>query len=324
MVVVQRNGQGELVLQDVRDPVPGEGQVAIRMEATAVSFADIEMCRGTYHVPRKPPAIPGHDVVGRVASLGPGTTGFRVGERVTAISLTGSYAEIVVAPAAVTWSLPDEIDVISAASFPTNGVTSYNLLTLAGHLQAGESVLIHAAAGGVGTTTIQLAKLLGAGTVIGTVGHESKADVARSLGCDHVIMYRTEDLVARVMCLTDGKGVDLILDAVAGSVTEQSLRCLARYGRIVVYGMSGGVPGKIPTNILHHGNQSAIGYSTSGYHRYGRAEALRPAGEAVLGYLRSRQLKMMVSAQFPLSEANAALHVVESRKNIGRVVLTNA
>ena len=323
MVVVKRNGRGELVLEDVPDPVAGEGQVAIRMEGTAVSFGDIEMRQGDYHTPRKPPVIPGHDVVGTLVALGPRTTGFRVGERVTAIALTGSYAEIVVAPAAVTWSVPDEIDIISAASFPTNGVTSYNLLTMAGRLTEGESVLIHAAAGGVGTTTCQLAKLLGAGTVIGTVGDESKADLACSLGCDHVILYRTEDLASRVMSITGGKGADLILDSIGGSATEQSLACLAPWGRIVAYGRSGGIAGQIPTDLLHAGNKSAIGYSTGGY-RYARPEALRPAGDAVLGYLRSKQLKMVVSAQFPLSEANAALDLVASRKSTGRVVLTNS
>ena len=322
MVVVKRNGRGELVLEDVPDPVAGEGQVAIRMEGTAVSFGDIEMRQGDYHTPRKPPVIPGHDVVGTLVALGPGTTGFRVGERVTAISLTGSYAEIVVAPAAVTWSVPDEIDIISAAAFPTNGVTSYNLLTMAGRLAAGESVLIHAAAGGVGTTTCQLAKLLGAGTVIGTVGDESKADLACSLGCDHVILYRTEDLASRVMSITGGKGADLILDSIGGSATEQSLACLAPWGRIIAFGRSGGTAGQIPTDLLHAGNKSAIGYSTGGY-RYARPEALRPAGDAVLGYLRSKQLKMVVSAQFPLSEANAALDLLASRRSTGRVVLTN-
>ena len=322
MVVVKRNGRGELVLEDVPDPVVGEGQVAIRMEGTAVSFGDIEMRQGDYHTPRKPPVIPGHDVVGTLVALGPGTTGFRVGERVTAISLTGSYAEIVVAPAAVTWSLPDEIDIISAAAFPTNGVTSYNLLTMAGRLAAGESVLIHAAAGGVGTTTCQLAKLLGAGTIIGTVGDESKADLACSLGCDHVILYRAEDLPSRVMSITGGKGADLILDSIGGSATEQSLACLAPWGRIVAFGRSSGIAGQIPTDLLHAGNKSAIGYSTGGY-RYARPEALRPAGDAVLGYLRSKQLKMVVSAQFPLSEANAALDLLASRRSTGRVVLTN-
>ena len=323
MVVVQRSGSGELVLEDVPDPVAGEGQVAIRMEGTAVSFGDIEMRRGNYHTPRKPPVIPGHDVVGTLVALGPGTTGFSVGERVTAISLTGTYAEIVVAPAAVTWSLPDEIDVVSAAAFPTNGVTSYNLLTMAGRLAAGESVLIHAAAGGVGTTTCQLAKLLGAGTVIGTVGDESKADLARSLGCDHVILYRTEDVASRVMSITGGKGADVILDSIGGWATEQSLACLAPWGRIVAFGRSSGIAGQIPTDLLHAGNKSAIGYSTGG-HRYERPEALRPAGDAVLGYLRSKQLKMVVSAQFPLSEANAALDLVASRKSTGRVVLTSS
>ena len=322
MVVVEGKGQGGLVMQDVPEPIPGEGQVAIRMEGTAVSFGDIEMRQGNYHSPRKPPVIPGHDVVGKVDALGPGTTGFRVGEQVTAISHTGSYAEIVVASAAVTWSLPEGVDIISAASFPTNGVTSYNLLTMAGRLAAGESVLIHAAAGGVGTTTSQLAKLLGAGTVIGTVGDEAKADLARSLGCDHVIMYRTEDFVARVMSITAGKGADLILDSVAGPVTEQSLGCLAPWGRIVVLGKSSGIPGKVTSDLLHSTNRSAIGYSTGGY-RYAKPEALRPAGEAVLGYLRSKQLKMVVSAQFPLSEAIAALDLVASRKSTGRIVLTN-
>ena len=322
MVVVQRNGRGELVLEDVPDPVAGEGQVAIRMEGTAASFGDIEMRRGNYHTPRKPPVIPGHDVVGTVAALGPGTAGFRVGERVTAISLTGTYAELVVAPAAITWSLPDEIDIISAAAFPTNGVTSYNLLTMAGRLAAGETVLIHAAAGGVGTTTCQLAKLLGAGTVIGTVGDESKADLARSLGCDHVILYRTEPIASRVMSITGGKGADLILDSIGGSVTEQNLACLAPWGRIVACGKSSGTAGQIPTDLLHAGNKAAIGYSTGG-HRYERPEALRPAGDAVLGYLRSKQLKIVVSAQFPLTEANAALDLVASRKSTGRVVLTN-
>jgi NADPH:quinone reductase len=322
MVVTFADEGGKLSLQDVLDPIPGEGQVAIRMEGTAVSFADIEMREGRYHTPRKPPIIPGHDVVGTVIGLGPGVSGFRVGDRVTAISFSGSYAEIVLAPAAVTWLLPDEVDRLSGASFPTNGVTSYNLLTLAGRMAPGETVLIHSAAGGVGTTTSQLAKLLGAGTVIGTVGNDVKAELVRSLGCDYVINYRTDDFADRVMAITKDAGADLILDSVAGSVTEKSLACLAPWGRIVVYGMSGGVAGQIPTNFLHAGNRSAIGYSTGGY-RYAKPHVLRPAGDAVLGYLRSKQLKMVISAEYPLHEANAALDLVESRKSTGRVVLTN-
>ena len=322
MVVTLADEGGKLSLQDVPDPIPGEGQVAIRMEGTAVSFADIEMREGRYHTPRKPPVIPGHDVVGTVIGLGPGVSGLRVGDRVTAISISGSYAEIVLAPVVVTWLLPDEVDRLSGASFPTNGVTSYNLLTLAGRMAPGETVLIHSAAGGVGTTTSQLAKLLGAGTVIGTVGDDAKAELARSLGCDYVINYRTDDFAARVMVITKDAGADLILDSVAGSVTEKSLACLAPWGRIVVYGMSGGVAGKIPTNFLHAGNRSAIGYSTGG-HRYARPHVLRPAGDAVLGYLRSKQLKMVISAEFPMREANVALDLVASRKSTGRVVLTN-
>ena len=310
------------MLQEVPAPAPSAGEVAIRMQGTAVSFADIEMRDGRYHTPRKPPVTPGHDVVGTVAALGSGVTDLRIGERVTAISLSGSYADIVIAPAAVTWPLPAEVDLASAASFPTNGVTAYNLLTRAGRLAQGESVLIHAAAGGVGTTTSQLAKLLGASLVIGTVGDDAKAELARQLGCDHVVNYRKEDFVARVKALTNDRGVDVILDSVAGDTTERSLACLAPWGRIVVYGMSAGAPGTVPTNVLHAGNRAAIGYSTGGY-RYARPQELRPAGEAMLGYLRAKQIKMVVSAQFPLHEANAALDLVASRRSTGRVVLTN-
>lgn len=322
MVVTESAGKGVLTLQEVPAPAPAQGEVAIRMQGTAVSFGDIEMRDGRYHTPRKPPIIPGHDVVGTVVGLGPGVADLRLGERVTAISLSGAYADIVIAPAAITWRLPEEVDLASAAAFPTNAVTSYNLLTRAGRLAQGETVLIHAAAGGVGTTTSQLAQLLGAGLVIGTVGDDAKAELCRQLGCDHVINYQKEDFVARVKALTNDRGVDLILDSVAGDTTERSLACLAPWGRIVVYGMSAGTPGIVPSNLLHAGNRSAIGYSTGGY-RYARPQELRPAGETMLEYLRSGKIKMVVSAQFPLHEANAALDLVASRKSTGRVVLTN-
>jgi len=320
MVVTQQDGRGTLQWQEAPDPVPAAGQVAIQMLGTAVSFGDIEMRDGRYHTPRKPPIIPGHDVAGIVTVLGPGVSHLQVGQRVTAISLTGSYAEIVVAPAPVTWALPDDIDLAAAAAFPTNAVTSYNILTLAGRLAPGESVVVHSAAGGIGTTAIQLARLLGAGCVIGTVGDDRKIGLARELGCDHVIAYRTENFADRVMEITAGKGADVILDSIAGEITERSLACLAPWGRIVVYGMSGGVPGQIPSNALHAGNRSAVGYSTGG-HRYARPEVLRPSGEAMLGYLREGKIRICVGATFPLAQANEALDLVASRNSTGRVVL---
>ncbi len=322
MVVTQEAGRSLLVLQDVPEPKPAEGQVAIRMEGTAVSFGDIEMREGRYHTPRKPPVIPGHDVVGIVTEVGPGVSHVRKGQRVTAIALTGSFAEIVIAPAPITWLLPEEIDIASGAAFPTNAVTSYNLLTLAGRLVRGETVLVHSAAGGVGTTTVQLAKLLGAGCVIGTVGAAEKIELALEMGCDHVINYQTENFSDKVMDITEGRGADVILDSIAGAVTELSLACLAPWGRIVVYGMSGGVPGSIPTNVLHAGNRSAVGYSTGG-HRYARPGVLRPAGDAVLEYMRTGKIRMLIGARYPLARANEALDLVASRKSTGRVVILN-
>lgn len=323
MVVTESRGIGSLTLQDLPEPKPDEGQVAIRMEATAVSFADIEAREGRYHTPRKPPVVPGHDVAGVVTAVGPGVGDVKVGDRVTAISFSGSFAEIVIAHTAVTWILPNEIDIQSGAAFPTNGVTAYNLLTLAGKMQTGETVVIHSAAGGVGTTTIQLAKILGAKNIIGTVGSSSKKELVKNLGCTHVINYREEDFTAEVMKITNKRGADLILDSVAGSTTEKSLQCLAPWGRIVVYGMSGGKPGNIPTNFLHVGNRSAIGYSTSGY-RYNCPDVLRPSGEAVLELLKARKIRMIISAHYSLHEANEALDLVESRKSTGRVILLNS
>lgn len=181
-------------------------------------------------------------------------------------------------------------------------------------------MVIHAAAGGVGTTAIQLARLLGAGTIIGTVGDDAKAELARSLGCDHVINYRREDFAARVNELTGGVGADLILDSVAGEVFNRGLTCLANFGRLVVYGMSGGEPGRVTSDLLHSSNRSVIGYSTGSRRRLQPA-TLQPAAKVVLEYLADRRLKLVVGARYPLADAAEAHRFVESRRSTGKVLL---
>ncbi|HEY8450120.1 MAG TPA: quinone oxidoreductase [Bacillota bacterium] len=320
IVITRYGGPEVLELQEVPQPTPGEGEVLIRTEAVGVNFADIMLRKGRYHAGGKPPVIPGLDLAGTIVAVGPGVRGLEVGQRVAAFAGAGSYAEYAVAPAVLTWPVPVGIDIETAAAFPTVGITAYNLLTLAGRLEPGETVLVHAAAGGVGTTAVQLARLLGAGTVIGTVGDDAKVPLARELGCNHVINYRREDFAARVLELTGGRGADLILDAVAGPVFAASLTCLAPFGRLVVYGMASGEPGRVESPQLHPPSRAVIGYSSGTYRRL-RPEALRPAAEAVLAYLRQGLVRFVIGARFPLEQAAQAHELVESRQSTGKVLL---
>ncbi len=320
VVVTAFGGPEVLQYQEVPDPRPGLGQVLIRVAATGVNFADIQARRGRYHGEATPPFIPGLDAAGTIVAVGEGVHGLRVGQRVAAFPLGGSYAEFVLADPALVYPLPDGVDFDTAAAFPTIGITAYNLLRTAGQLAEGETVLIHAAAGGVGTTAVQVARLLGAGRVLGTVGDDAKAELVRGLGADVVINYRREDFAARVRELTDGRGADVILDSVAGPVFRASLTCLAPFGRLVVFGQASGEPGQVPSADLYPLNRAVIGYSTGGYRRL-RPAALRPAAEVVLDWLATRRLHLIISRRFALAEAAEAHRLVESRASTGKVLL---
>lgn len=320
VVITAIGGPEVLDYHDQPDPRPGQGEVLIKTEATSVNFADILMREGRYHAPVTPPAIPGLDVTGTVVQVGPGVGGVQAGQRVSAFSGRGTYAEYVVAPAVLTWPVPEGVDVEAAAAFPTLGITAYNLLTLVTRLQEGESVLIHAAAGGVGTTAVQLARFLGAGTVIGTVGSDEKRALPAELGCNHIINYRQEDFANRVMELTEGRGVDIILDSVAGPSFGKNFECLAPFGRLGVYGIASGEPGRVASDQLHSSNRAVLGYS-SGHYRHHRPKALRPPGDAVIELLRLGKLRFIIGGRFPLREAAAAQELVESRRSTGKVLL---
>ncbi len=320
-VVVTRHGGPEVLnYQDWPDPVPGEGQVLIKTELAGVNFADVQLRRGTYHAGSPPPVVPGLDVYGTIVGVGRGVSGLERGQKVAAFTASGSYAELALAPAALTFPVPAGVGPETAAAFPTVGITAYNLLTLAGRLAPGETVLVHAAAGGVGSTAVQLAKIMGAGRVIGTVGSDEKASLARELGCDYVINYEAEDFAARVNEITGGAGADLILDSVAGPVFDRGLSCLATFGRIVMYGHTSGEAGHVSTRDLHGPTRAVIGYSSSTYRRY-RPQALRPAAEAVLGYLASGQLRIVIGARFDLPDAAKAQQLIESRAHVGKILL---
>jgi NADPH2:quinone reductase len=317
--VTRLGGPEVLEYMEVEKPVPAPNQVLIRVAATSVNFADIKSRYGNYHNAGQPPFIPGLDVAGTIEAVGSEVNGLKVGQRVIAFPKNGSYAEYVAVDQALTFPIPDALDFDTAAACPIVSFTSYKLLADVARLEKGETVLIHAAAGGVGTTAIQLAKLLGAGMVIGAVGSLEKAGAAEDAGADHTISY--EGLVEKVNQLTNGQGADVILDSLAGAIAEQSLSCLAPYGRLVNFGNASGSAGQFATKDLHSSCRSVLGFSL-GTTRNKRPHLLQSAADVVLPYLAEGRLRMKISRKFALSEAGEAQAWVESRKSTGKVILT--
>lgn len=321
-VVVSKFGGPEVLeYTSVEIPELSPTEVLIKVEAASVNFADIKARTGNYHGAGNPPFVPGLDCAGIVEAIGSGVTKLKVGQRVMTFPSTGSYADFVNAEEVVTYPIADHIDFETAAAYPTVAITSYNLLKKMANIQEGETVLIHSASGGIGTTATQIAKLLGAKTVIGTVGSDEKKHVAKQAGVDHVINYQTEQFVQIVNDLTNGQGVDIILDSLAGDIFEQSLECLARFGRIVNFGNAHATEaGKVNTMALHSTCRSVLGYSTGTYKKY-RPEELKDAAKNVISYLENGKVNMFISKRFKLSEAGEAQKHIEDRKSTGKVIL---
>lgn len=320
VVLYSYGGPEVLQVEEVPEPQPETGEVLIQTKAASINFADIKLRSGGYFLRLEPPLTPGMDLAGEVIELGQGVADLVLGQRVAAHVGTGAYAERVVASAELTWPLPDTIDFETGAAFPTVGITSDHLLMRVTGLQPGETILIHAAAGGVGSVCVQLARRLGADRIFGTVGSGEKAKLISDLGCDEVILYRQEPFAEEVQKMTAGRGVDVILDSIGGVTFSKSLDCLANSGRIAVFGMASGRPGQTTTDLLHHTNRAVIGYSLSDL-RSTRPVLLRHAGDRVLEQLRTGRLGFVIGARFSLSEAAEAHRFIESRKSVGKVIL---
>lgn len=320
VIVTEFGGPEVLKMADIPIPAIGPDQVLIKVHATSVNFADIKSRYGQYHGASQPPFVPGLDAAGVVETVGSNVTQWHPGQRVIAFPKNGSYAEYVCADAALTFALPPEIDWDTAAACPLVSFTSYKLLHDVARLTPGETVLVHAAAGGIGTTATQLAKILRAGLVIGAVGDPSKIPVSLSAGADHALCCSSGNFSDQVNDLTGGRGVDVVLDSIAGPVTEQSLQCLAPYGRLVAFGNASGQPGVVRTTDLHASCRAVLGFSL-GTTRNERPELLQDTAGHVMNYLATGRLKMTVGRTFPMSEARYAQEWVESRQSTGKVLL---
>ena len=320
VVISEFGGPEVLKYVNVDTPSINSNQVLIRVEATSVNFADIQTRQGKYHAAGNPPIIPGLDAAGIIEAIGSDVQSLKVGQRVIAFPKTGSYAEYIAADENLAFVLPNNVDIQTAAASPLVSFTAYKLLADVGRVQPGETVLIHAAAGGVGTTAIQLAKILGASCVIGTVGSESKVSAAIEAGADHVICYEKDDFVAKVNELTNGQGADVILDSISGKVAEKSLDCLAMYGRLVNFGNASGDFGQFLTKDLHASCRAVLGFSI-GTTRNNRPDLLRGTADRVLGYLAEGRLDIKIGKRFRIEDVAEAHRLVESRQSTGKVLL---
>jgi NADPH2:quinone reductase len=317
IVVEETGGPEKLLWREVPEPVPGPGQVAVKLALTSVNFADIQARRGTGVT--KTPFTPGLDGMGTVVAVGEGVERLHVGDRVAANPEGGSYAEVVLSREVLTYPVGPEISDEAAASV-TVLVTAWNMLHRVARIGQGETILVHAAAGGVGSVLVQMARAAGAGKIFATAGGEKKLEIARSFGADVAIDYTTDDFAAKITELTGGRGVDVICDAIGGEVFAKGLGVLADFGRHVVYGQSGGAPGSLTTDKLHRSNRAVLGYS-SGHYRRNRPAELLPAALAAFKLVADGKVKILEGGRYPLADAAKAHELVQSRASTGRVFL---
>ena len=314
-------GPEVLRLDEVEAPAPGPAEILIAVEVAGVNYADIGTRMGLSFGPHRAkfPTTPGFEVAGTVAALGKGVDGPPEGTRVVAVLGSGGYAERAVAPADMVVEVPDGVSLEDAtAALLVQGITAYGVLHDAANFRPGESVLVQAAAGGVGSLAVRLAKLAGAGTVIGTAGSAEKRELVESLGADQAVDYGREGWTNDVLQATDGRGVDIVLESVGGDAAAQAFGSLAPLGRMVTFGAASGRPVPPPDPM----QMTVKGLTLTGFSRPwlrpGRAQAAR---EEISPYLKSGDPRPVLGGSFPLAEAAEAHRAVERRRTTGKVVL---
>jgi NADPH2:quinone reductase len=307
-------------LDEVPVPQPGAGQLLVRVLGAAANFPDVLMCRGLYQVKPPLPFTPGVELCGEVAVLGPGATGFAVGDRVmgSPVLPSGGFAELALMDTATTFPAPNGLDNAQAAAFYIGYQTGWFGLHRRAHLQPGETLLVHAAAGGVGSAAVQLGKAAGA-YVIGVVGGPEKAEVARKLGADVVVDRHTQDFVAVVKDVTGGHGADVVYDPVGGDAYQRSTKCIAFEGRILVVGFAGG---QIQSAALNHAlvkNYSIVGLHWGLYTTKDPA-LVRVCHDELSELVAQGVAKPLVSERLGLDGVADGLQRLADGATVGRVV----
>ncbi|GAB4072816.1 NADPH:quinone oxidoreductase family protein [Barrientosiimonas marina] len=300
-------------------PEPGDNDVIIEVEAIGVNYADIARREGEYVLPTELPFTPGTEVVGKVTETGNKAGNVEKGTRVASLIGSGGYAEYVKTKADSLIPVPDGVSLEKAVALPLQGLSAYHILQTMGRLAEGETVLVHAAAGGVGSLAVQLAKRFGAGKVIATASTPEKLLFAEKMGADHLVNYSQDNWEKHVREVTDGKGVDVALEMAGGDVFHKTLKCLAPFGRMVVYGVASGQQPKFYPSSLMRRNQSVVGFFLPQIMQ--KPELFKSSLQELLAYAEKGELELTIGGTYPLTEAKEVHRLFQERRTRGKMIL---
>lgn len=315
--ISQFGGPEVMQVRELPVPSPASNEVLVKLGASGVNYIDIYHRKGLYKVGL--PYTLGLEGAGEVHEIGPGVVNFSAGDRVAYTGIPGSYAEYVVVPAERLIRLPNVLSVRDGAAAMLQGMTAHYLAYSTYTLKAGDTCLIHAAAGGVGLLLVQMAKRCGA-TVIGTVSTEEKALIAREAGADHIVVYTEQDFLEEIKRLTGGRGVNVVYDSVGKTTFDKSLDSLAPRGYLVLYGQSSGPVPPIDPQILNRKGSLFLTRPSLSFHIADRENLVKRASD-VLGWIATGELKLRIEHTFSLSEAPKAHRSLERRQTTGKVLL---
>lgn len=319
LICDRADGYENLRLGERDVPQPQAGEILVAVKAAGLNFADSLMSAGKYQVKPALPFVPGLELAGIVAAIGSGVGNLALGDRVMAVVDHGAFASHAICKAGDVFPMPVGLDFAEAAGFPIAYGTSYGALVWKARLAAGETLLVHGAAGGVGLTAVEIGKALGA-RVIASAGGADKCAVAKSHGADEIVDYKNEDIRERVKALTGGAGVDVVYDPVGGDVFEASLRAVKWGARLVVIGFAGGRVQQVPANILLVKNVDVQGFYWGSYRRE-RPDLLAESFRALSTMLEKGQLRPHISEALPLDSWRQGFDALVTRRSTGKVVL---
>ncbi|MER6078155.1 NAD(P)H-quinone oxidoreductase [Streptomyces sp. NPDC001833] len=320
ITIPEPGGPEALVWDEVPDPVPGDGEVLVEVVAGAVNRADIMQRQGYYDPPPGASPYPGLECSGRITALGPGVSGWSVGDEVCALLAGGGYAEKVAVPAGQLLPVPGGLDLKQAAALPEVACTVWSNVFMIAHLRPGETLLVHGGSSGIGTMAIQLGKAVGAKVVV-TAGTKEKLDFCAELGADILVNYREQDFVAEVKQATGGAGADVILDNMGAKYLDRNVQALAVNGRLAIIGMQGGVKGELNIGALL-GKRAAISATSLRARPLAEKATITAAvREHVWPLITQGHVRPVVDRELPMADAAQAHRVVEASEHIGKVLL---
>ncbi|MEU3751970.1 NAD(P)H-quinone oxidoreductase [Streptomyces olivoreticuli] len=321
ITIPQPGGPEALVWAEVPDPVPGSGEVLVEVVASAVNRADVVQRQGFYDPPPGASPYPGLECSGRIVALGPGVSGWAVGDEVCALLAGGGYAEKVCVPVGQLLPVPEGLDLVTAAGLPEVTATVWSNVFMVAHLRPGETLLVHGGGSGIGTMAVQLAKAVGARVAV-TAGSRDKLERCRELGADILIDYREQDFVEELAKVTGGVGADVILDIVGAKYLARNVDALAVNGRLVIIGLQGGRKAELDLGALLTKRAAVLGTSLRGRPLAEKAAIVAAVREHVWPLIAGGRVRPVVDRTLPLREAAEAHRILEESTHVGKVLLT--